>query len=433
MERIDLNNYQAFFLDFVEGNLSDRQKAEMEDFLKQYPHLREELNAFENVKLPIAESPVENWVDLKKPDIETLKGNQNLREEFFFKAVENTLQPLEESMLDELLQNHAFRLEFDFWKKTKLSASNEEISKDELFEFGLDQPVSDFNFEYYLVARTEGLLTAKQNRELEAFAASKPDGNKQLELADRLKLQPASGIFFPDKEKLYKKESRTVVLWFYRAASVAVLLVLAAFVVTFLNRPFADKAHLAKNENDTENIDTIQKNTNDLDTTGIEKQEEKQILNLDTLTNSKPITPIFHQKQQKKAQSKMEMLRADVNLEKIEIFMPEEIPVEMGNREPAHFDLYVYEAPYRQMEQESKLMAVVTSIPAVVGDFFHRKLKASEDSDNAFPIDMAKRFGSIGDVLNAEIKKETTVVEGEEILTYSFRIGNFEVSRSKTK
>ncbi|MGZ3903886.1 MAG: hypothetical protein ACXVC6_09335, partial [Bacteroidia bacterium] len=48
---IDLHNYEAFFLDHKEGNLSAELQKELFLFLEKHPHLYEELAAFENVTL----------------------------------------------------------------------------------------------------------------------------------------------------------------------------------------------------------------------------------------------------------------------------------------------------------------------------------------------------------------------------------------------
>lgn len=48
---INLHNYEAFFLDHKEGNLSAELQKELFLFLEKHPHLYEELAAFENVTL----------------------------------------------------------------------------------------------------------------------------------------------------------------------------------------------------------------------------------------------------------------------------------------------------------------------------------------------------------------------------------------------
>ena len=43
---IDKNNYEAFFLDYHEGNLSPQEVADLYLFLSQYPELKKEFEDF---------------------------------------------------------------------------------------------------------------------------------------------------------------------------------------------------------------------------------------------------------------------------------------------------------------------------------------------------------------------------------------------------
>lgn len=51
MERIDLHNYEAWFLDYSEGNLSESQIVQLNSFLRTYPELKAELEEFEAITL----------------------------------------------------------------------------------------------------------------------------------------------------------------------------------------------------------------------------------------------------------------------------------------------------------------------------------------------------------------------------------------------
>lgn len=44
MTKITVDNYEAFFLDYVEGNLDEATKLELESFLLLHPHLKDELD-----------------------------------------------------------------------------------------------------------------------------------------------------------------------------------------------------------------------------------------------------------------------------------------------------------------------------------------------------------------------------------------------------
>lgn len=51
MEKINLHNYEAYFLDFIEKNLTPIQEQELNDFLMEYPELKSELNEFQLITL----------------------------------------------------------------------------------------------------------------------------------------------------------------------------------------------------------------------------------------------------------------------------------------------------------------------------------------------------------------------------------------------
>lgn len=50
--KIARDNYEPFFLDYLEGNLEENLIDQFLDFLNQNPDLKEELNLFENIHLP---------------------------------------------------------------------------------------------------------------------------------------------------------------------------------------------------------------------------------------------------------------------------------------------------------------------------------------------------------------------------------------------
>ncbi|MCF6366379.1 MAG: hypothetical protein L3J35_09265 [Bacteroidales bacterium] len=51
MKTINKHNYEAFFLDFIEGNLSESQIKDLNKFLTGNPDLKDELESFENIIL----------------------------------------------------------------------------------------------------------------------------------------------------------------------------------------------------------------------------------------------------------------------------------------------------------------------------------------------------------------------------------------------
>src|SRR5690554_4999741 len=251
MEKINIHNYEAFFLDFAEGNLSPDQIIELDAFLEKNPTLRDELAGFEILPLSPAKPASDEWSALKKPGVNDFKSNADLRDAFFVDTIENQLNSFEKKILTELISEEKFKKEYELWQNVILPSGNEAVDKQNLFQFGLDREIAAFNYEYYLIARTEGLLNDKQNEALEKFALARPDGMRDLHIADSLKLTPSRGIFYPDKDKLLKKDKPVLLFWLYRAASIAAILILGVFTWINFSSPFAEKAPIVQQNNPT--------------------------------------------------------------------------------------------------------------------------------------------------------------------------------------
>ena len=109
---INLNNYEAFFLDHKEGNLSAEQEKELFLFLESNPHLYEILSSYEPVLLEniFNEQAFENKSGLKKNDF----SNENLiayTEGLVDAVTKNEIETLSE-------QNNAFKKELTYYKNT---------------------------------------------------------------------------------------------------------------------------------------------------------------------------------------------------------------------------------------------------------------------------------------------------------------------------
>ena len=66
METINKHNYEVFFLDFLDGNLSESEMKEFSRFLQKNPSLKEELESFEEITLEPSDIKFENKQELIK-------------------------------------------------------------------------------------------------------------------------------------------------------------------------------------------------------------------------------------------------------------------------------------------------------------------------------------------------------------------------------
>src|ERR1035437_494503 len=117
---INKNNYEAFFLDYHEGNLSPQQVADLLLFVEQHPELKEEFESFENFTLEdLSSIEFENKSHLKKQI--TLEN----KDDYFIRSVENTLNTTEKGLLTNFIKQHPqFLYDLELFNKTKLSVDD---------------------------------------------------------------------------------------------------------------------------------------------------------------------------------------------------------------------------------------------------------------------------------------------------------------------
>ncbi len=129
---INRNNYEIFFLDYHEGNLTPAMVEELLIFVENSPDLKEEFESFEEIIIPVDESvKFDLKKSLKKTSfINTENINEENYEKFFIAFFENDLNENEkEELLDFIKKNPYLKSEFDFFGKTHLKANEEIIYK----------------------------------------------------------------------------------------------------------------------------------------------------------------------------------------------------------------------------------------------------------------------------------------------------------------
>lgn len=111
MSNINLNNYEAYLLDYVEQNLSPDMVAELMLFLEQNPEVKAELEAFENVSLNTDGIMFHQKENLKKIAIEDL----------MIAELEGLNTPQEtEALNQEIKENKNYSTLFACYQKTIL-------------------------------------------------------------------------------------------------------------------------------------------------------------------------------------------------------------------------------------------------------------------------------------------------------------------------
>ncbi len=132
MIMIDKYNYEAFLLDFMEGNLSAGQAKALQDFLEKHPEIDADIFTLDDVKLSPDASQFDGKIRLKRDErIPELSKQDAL----LIGLIENNLSAEEKQTAENLIQSDAGAAKsFAQYQKTKLQADTDLVfpGKDKL-------------------------------------------------------------------------------------------------------------------------------------------------------------------------------------------------------------------------------------------------------------------------------------------------------------
>lgn len=248
--KITRENYEAYFLDYFEGSLTDGQVEELMAFLVQNPNLTEEFHAFEMLGLDAGEAicfPAKD--DLKKPEEvadEPAHARNRLDvdlvtdesfEYFCIAFVEGSLDEMQAQQLEDYLQFHPEkRHTLVLFEKTRLYPDLDIrfVNKDRLIRPQMHLSLEDsenMSFTDRCIAWYEGDLSAPQARELMDEIARDALLKKSFELIGRLRLESDRSIVFPHKSvlKRYAAGSTLSPVWSYFSAAAVVFIMAGLF------------------------------------------------------------------------------------------------------------------------------------------------------------------------------------------------------------
>jgi hypothetical protein len=115
--KITRENYEPFFLDFLEGNLKVDQIDQFLDFLNQNPDLKEELQLFESINIPEEQMVFSEKSELYRGIGDEKSGNENR----IIAYLEGDLKSEDRILFeDELAVNPGLEKEYNLFGKTRL-------------------------------------------------------------------------------------------------------------------------------------------------------------------------------------------------------------------------------------------------------------------------------------------------------------------------
>lgn len=122
MEKINLNNYEAFFLDYLEGSLSAQQEFELMDFLEKHPALKEELDMdLDELTL----DPQADSIDTSLFKKEGVKDEEV--EDLMVASVEGLLSVKETAALTDYVVANDLHADLAAYNRTKLKPNLAEV------------------------------------------------------------------------------------------------------------------------------------------------------------------------------------------------------------------------------------------------------------------------------------------------------------------
>jgi hypothetical protein len=247
MGKIDVDNYEAFLLDYVEGNLGEADIRELRNFALLHPELNIDL---EKEELPSVFAE-DDAADFKK---DLLRSENDIPGYELIAYIEGTLSGEERKKLEkELAADPDLARELEMYRKTILNKESF------VFEHKatLEKTEDEFLLSNRAIQYIEGTLSAKEKSIFENDLGSGKSLQQEVQLLEKTVLAPDLSVIYPDKSEL-KKKARVIGLFSYRSAAAvaaAVLLLIGLIVLLSKNNSNEKVEHgLAENGKPKNNI-----------------------------------------------------------------------------------------------------------------------------------------------------------------------------------
>jgi mRNA-degrading endonuclease YafQ of YafQ-DinJ toxin-antitoxin module len=227
---INKHNYEAYFLDYHEGNLTPQEVADLLLFVEQHPELKDEFESFENVTLEDYSTPSFENKDILKKEI-----NQENVEEYFIKDVEGVITSVEKTLLHNYIKQHPqLSADLELYRNTKLSADSSLVfgNKKQLKEIPFvlaSKNLSDMD--ELMIASIEGVLSGQEQLLLRAQLQTDASLSSEFSLYKKAILLADTTIVYNDKDELKRTSKKAIPFYYYVSAAAAILLLFGLFSV----------------------------------------------------------------------------------------------------------------------------------------------------------------------------------------------------------
>lgn len=231
---INRENYEIFFIDYLDGNLSPAGLEELVLFLQNNPDLEDELYSVYHVKLPLSPEKFENKLMLKKGQNPTMADN--LWDELCVSCIEGQLNESEKNLLQQNI-NPANQNDFNLFLKTKINPDNRitfpyTILLKKIPDINESENPAEF-FEHYCIDYIEENLDLRGKARFENLIALHPSNQELYKKFSKTKLKPDLEVQFDGKNAL----KHFTLSQFYQQAYITYYSIAAAIIAFVLLFP----------------------------------------------------------------------------------------------------------------------------------------------------------------------------------------------------
>lgn len=285
--KININNYEEFALDYIDGNLDEITLKYFEEFLNKNPEIKNEIEDLGDFTIEAPENTFNDKFNLKKSGIKDVSYCEYL----CISDIEGSITSAEKYELENIFSEKPELLnDYKQFIKAKLEVEQTDFSsKYELKESGIET-VS--YLEYLFISQIEGTITEKEQTELNKILAKNSELVTEQKQFNKTNLISNENIVFPNKINL--KHSN--VINFKTVGTVISLL--AAILIIFIgvktiftnNSNRANKCISSNDINFNRNIITIPKDSVEINNLGNNHNQHNEVIveqeTIDTISNN---------------------------------------------------------------------------------------------------------------------------------------------------
>ena len=218
--KINRNNYEVFFVDYLEGKLDEKLVDDFIEFLQQNPDLKEELSLFENISIGNEEITFNKKELLLKEKFD----NESVFNETAIALIEDEIQVSEKAEFENYLFRHPEKQkEVDLFKLTKLQPDESIVfnRKNKLYKNGSGRTILLWSLRvaavflvalsvYIYIDRNSGIINPEnQIAVLEKIPEKKPNTEEIKEVPVKTEKKETEPVIKEEKQEIKKEKPKS--------------------------------------------------------------------------------------------------------------------------------------------------------------------------------------------------------------------------------